>query len=47
MKITNGKLVEIAHNNELEKDALGFIIGINALYQEKLFRPVSKEDCEP
>ena len=45
MHIHNGHLIETRHNNELEKDALGFIIGINALYQEKLFRPISKEDC--
>ena len=45
MKMNNGKLIATAHNDELEKDALGFIIGINALYQEKLFRPISKEDC--
>ena len=45
MKIQNGELVETAHNNELEKDTLGFIIGINALYQEKLFRPISETDC--
>jgi phosphoglycerol transferase MdoB-like AlkP superfamily enzyme len=46
MKIHNGYLVAAPHNNELEKDTLGFIIGLNALYQEKLFRPVSKEECD-
>ena len=45
MKISNGRLVETTHNIELEKDALGFIIGINALYQKKMFRSVSKKDC--
>ncbi len=46
MKIEQGNLVETAHNRELEKDALGFIIGLNALYQEKMFRPVSETDCK-
>ncbi len=45
MKIRNGHLVESSHNIELEKDTLGFIIGINALYQNKAFRPVMQEDC--
>jgi phosphoglycerol transferase MdoB-like AlkP superfamily enzyme len=45
MKIDNGHLIIAPHNNELEKDTLGFIIGLNALYQQKLFRPISKEDC--
>jgi phosphoglycerol transferase MdoB-like AlkP superfamily enzyme len=45
MRISNGKLVETTHNIELEKDTLGFIIGINALYQQKKFRPISPEDC--
>ena len=45
MKIEDGHLLEIPHNKELEKDALAFIIGINALYQEKLYRPVVEGDC--
>ncbi len=45
MKISHGRLIKTSHNSELEKDALGFIIGINALYQNKAFRPVTKEDC--
>ena len=45
MKIENEHLVETPHNKELEKDALAFIIGINALYQEKLYRPVAEGDC--
>ena len=45
MKISQGRLVEAPHNIELEKDALGFIIGINALYQQKMFRAVAKSDC--
>jgi len=45
MKIENGHLVEAPHNEELEKDTLAFIIGVNALYQEKLYRPISKSDC--
>lgn len=45
MRIVDGRLVETAHNDELEKDALGFIIGVNALYQNKQFRPVAVEDC--
>ncbi len=45
MKINHGHLIESTHNTELEKDALGFIIGINALYQNKAFRPVNQADC--
>ena len=45
MKISKGHLVGTEHNIELEKDALAFIIGTNALYQNKMFRPVTKEDC--
>ncbi len=45
MKIVNGKLIEIEHDNELEKDVLAFVIGLNDLYQKQLFRPVTKEDC--
>lgn len=45
MQISKGTLIETPHNTELEKDALGFIIGINALYQKQAFRPISPEDC--
>ena len=45
MKIENGHLVEAPHNEELEKDTLAFIIGVNALYQKKQYRPVVKGDC--
>jgi phosphoglycerol transferase MdoB-like AlkP superfamily enzyme len=46
MKIKQGHLLETAHNQVLEKDALAFIIGVNGLYQEKLFRPITKQDCD-
>jgi len=45
MKIENGHLVETEHNEELEKDVLAFVTGINALYQKKLFKPVTMQDC--
>lgn len=45
MKIENGKLRETAHNTELEKDVLAFIIGTNDLYQKQLFRPITAADC--
>ena len=45
MKIEKGHLVAAPHNEALEKDTLAFIIGINALYQNKLYRPVGEGDC--
>ena len=45
MKIENGHLVKADHNQELEKDVLAFVIGINELYQKRLFKPVSASDC--
>ncbi len=46
MKIKDGHLVESAHNTELEKDVLAFVIGLNDLYQKKLFRPITAADCK-
>ena len=37
-KYENEHLVEIAHNVELEKDALAFVIGLNYLYDKQLYR---------
>lgn len=37
-KYINTHLVEVAHDNELEKDALAFVIGLNHLYDKQLFR---------
>jgi len=34
----NRHLVEMAHDDELEKDALAFVIGLNHLYDKQLFR---------
>ena len=34
----NQHLVEIAHDKELEKDALAFVIGLNYLYDKQLYR---------
>ena len=34
----NQHLVEITHEEELEKDALAFVIGLNHLYDKQLFR---------
>ncbi len=45
MKIEKEHLVAAPHNEALEKDTLAFIIGINALYQNKLYRPVGEGDC--
>ena len=46
MKIVDGRLIEIEHNIELEKDVLAFVIGLNELYQKQLFKPVSDEECK-
>lgn len=46
MKIKDGHLVSSEHNLALEKDVLAFVIGINSLYQDKLFKPVLVSDCE-
>ncbi len=45
MNIKEGNLVSSQHNTELEKDILAFVIGINELYQKKLFKPVAATDC--
>ncbi len=45
MKIVDKKLIEVAHDTELEKDVLAFVIGLNELYQKQLFKPVSPADC--
>jgi len=45
MKIVDGKLIETSHDTELEKDVLAFVIGLNVLYQEQLFKPISADDC--
>lgn len=45
MKIEGGKLVEAPQNEELEKDVLAFVIGLNDLYQKQLYKPVTKKDC--
>ena len=37
-KYVNNHLVEIAHNEKLEKDALAFVIGLNYLYDKQLYR---------
>jgi phosphoglycerol transferase MdoB-like AlkP superfamily enzyme len=37
-KYENKHLVEVAHNEALEKDALAFVIGLNHLYDKQLFR---------
>jgi len=37
-KYINTHLVEVAHDNELEKDALAFVVGLNHLYDKQLFR---------
>jgi len=37
-KYVNNHLVEIAHNEKLEKDALAFVIGLNHLYDKQLYR---------
>jgi len=37
-KYENQHLVEIAHDETLEKDALAFVIGLNHLYDTQLFR---------
>ena len=34
----NNHLVETAHEKELERDALAFVIGLNVLYDEQLYR---------
>jgi len=34
----NRHLVEVAHDDELEKNALAFVIGLNYLYDKQLFR---------
>ncbi len=34
----NQRLVETAHDRELERDALAFVIGLNHLYDKQLFR---------
>ena len=36
-KYVNNHLVEIAHNEKLEKDALAFVIGLNYLYDKQLY----------
>ncbi len=46
MKIVDGHLVEAPHNVDLEKDVLAFVIGINELYQKKLYRPITAADCK-
>jgi len=33
----NGHLIEVAHESELEKNALAFVIGLNHLYDKQLF----------
>ncbi|MEE9446729.1 MAG: LTA synthase family protein, partial [Arenicellales bacterium] len=45
MKIQDGHLVNAPHQPELEQDALAFIIGTNALYQNQAYRPVLAQDC--
>jgi len=37
-KYENEHLVEVAHDDELEKDALAFVIGLNYLYDKQLYR---------
>ncbi len=37
-KYVDEHLVPIAHNEELEKDALAFVLGLNHLYDKRLFR---------
>ena len=37
-KYENKHLVEVAHDEVLEKDALAFVIGLNHLYDKQLFR---------
>jgi phosphoglycerol transferase MdoB-like AlkP superfamily enzyme len=37
-KYENQHLVEIAHDSELEKDVLAFVIGLNYLYDKQLYR---------
>jgi hypothetical protein len=37
-KYEHEHLVEVAHDAELEKDALAFVIGLNVLYDEQLYR---------
>ena len=46
MKIVDGKLIEIEHDTELEKDVLAFVIGLNVLYQEQLFKPITATGCK-
>jgi arylsulfatase A-like enzyme len=37
-KYENEHLVEVAHDSELEKDALAFVIGLNVLYDKQIYR---------
>ena len=45
MKIENGHLVSTAHNIELEKDVLAFVVALNEMYQKRLYQPITAEDC--
>ncbi len=46
MKIVNGHLEKAPRNQELEKDVLAFVVGLNELYQKKLYKPVVTSDCQ-
>ncbi len=46
MKIKNGRLVNADHNQELEKDVLAFVVGLNELYQKQLYKPITASDCQ-